>query len=85
MELLIQRGARVSYHDPYIPEFRVAGQELRSRRLTTTALAAADCVLIVADHSSFDYDWIVRQSRLVFDTRNATKSVVDGRAKIVKL
>jgi UDP-N-acetyl-D-glucosamine dehydrogenase len=85
MELLIQRGARVSYHDPYISEFRVAGQELRSRRLTTTALAAADCVLIVADHSSFDYDWIVRHARLVFDTRNATKSVVDGRAKIVKL
>jgi UDP-N-acetyl-D-glucosamine dehydrogenase len=85
MELLMQRGAKVSYHDPYVPKLAVAGQELQSRRLTPTALAAADCVLVVADHSSFDYAWIVRHSRLVFDTRNATRAVSDGRTKIVRL
>lgn len=85
MELLVHRGMALSYHDPHIPQLSIAGQTFRSRRLTPAALGAADCVLIVTDHSSFDYAWIVRHSRLVFDTRNATRRVLEGRTKIVRL
>ena len=52
--------------------------------LTADYLAGQDCVLIATDHSSYDYEFIVEHSRLVIDTRNATKSVTTGRQKIVK-
>jgi UDP-N-acetyl-D-glucosamine dehydrogenase len=85
MELLMQHGARVSYHDPYVPRLPVGGRVFRSRPLTVAALRAVDCVLIIADHSSLDYEWVVHHAPLVVDTRNATRGVKDGRAKIVKL
>ena len=44
-----------------------------------------DCVVIVADHTAYDYDWLVRHARLVVDTRNATRHVARGREKIVTL
>ncbi|MGH2372927.1 MAG: nucleotide sugar dehydrogenase, partial [bacterium] len=85
MELLIQHGAKVSYHDPYIPKLSIDGRVFRSRPLTPAALRAADCALIVADHSCFDFRWIVRHARLVLDTRNATRGVTEGQDKIVRL
>ena len=57
---------------------------LSSSELTPEFLAAQDCVLIATDHSSYDYDAIVRHARLVLDTRNATKRVTEGREKIRK-
>ena len=51
--------------------------------LTAEGLAAADAVLIATDHSVFDYEFVVRHSRLVVDTRNATRNVREGREKIV--
>ncbi len=85
MELLVQHGAKVSYHDPYIPKLSIGGRVFSSRPLTAAALRAVDCVLIVADHSCFDFRWIVRHARLVVDTRNATRDVDEGRVKIVRL
>lgn len=85
MELLIQHGAKVSYHDPYVPKLSFDSRAFTSRPLTAAALRSVDCVLIVADHSCFDYRWIVRHARLVVDTRNATREVEEGRAKIVRL
>jgi UDP-N-acetyl-D-glucosamine dehydrogenase len=85
IELLMQRGVKVSYHDPYVPKLAVAGRTLSSQPLTPSALRAVDCALIVADHSRLDYGKIVRHARLVIDTRNATRRVGDGRGKIVKL
>jgi UDP-N-acetyl-D-glucosamine dehydrogenase len=58
--------------------------EMTSTDLTPEFLAAQDCVLIATDHSAYDYELIVRHSRMVLDTRNATKSVADGREKIRK-
>ena len=55
-----------------------------SQELTPAYLAAQDCVLIATDHSAYDYDFIVEHSRLVLDTRNATKNVKEGREKIRK-
>ncbi len=85
MELLMQHGVKVSYHDPYVPRLSVAGRSFISRPLTPATLHAVDCVMIVADHSCFDYPWIVRHAKQVFDTRNATRTVEDGRTKISRL
>jgi len=85
MRLLEQREAKVSYNDPYVLEVSMNGYTLKSRRLTSKLLKKADCVVILTDHKSYDYFWIVKNSKLIFDARNATKDVKVGRKKIVKL
>ena len=87
IELLLNGGAEVSYNDPHIPRlphtrhFRIS---MDSSPLTAEYLASQDCVLIATDHSTYDYDFIVRHAPLVVDTRNATKNVRVGREKICK-
>jgi UDP-N-acetyl-D-glucosamine dehydrogenase len=56
---------------------------MRSVELTPERLGSYDCVLIATDHSSYDYEAIVRGAKLVIDTRNATRRVQSGREKIV--
>ena len=85
IELLKRRKVEVIYHDPYVPHVRVNGEVLDSSPLTADLLRDADCVVILTDHSCFDYDTIVRDARMVFDTRNATRDVTAGREKIVRL
>ncbi len=85
LELLEGWGLRTAYHDPLVPELRVGEATLKSEPLTAERLAAADCVLIHTDHSSYDYDWIVAHAPLVFDTRNATRAVQAERERIVRL
>ncbi len=85
MSLLEKDGARLAYHDPYVPEVDEAGIAMPSVELSSAALSSADCVIIITDHSSFDYEFIVRHSWLVVDTRNATAGVKDGRDKITLL
>lgn len=88
IDLLRARGAELSYHDPFVPKLpRVRHHEvpdLASSPLTAEFLASQDCVLIATDHSNVDYGLVVQHSRLVVDTRNATKGVVEGREKIRK-
>jgi len=87
MELLTERGARVDYHDPYFPrlhKMRRYDFRLSSIDLTPEALSGYDAVLIATNHSSYDYDSIVRNARLVVDTRNATCNVRQNREKIVR-
>jgi len=88
MDLLRQRGAVLSYNDPHVPKLpRMRHHDvpdLESRELTPEFLAEQDCVLIATDHSAYDYDFIVRHSQLVVDTRNATQQVIEGREKIRK-
>lgn len=71
IRLLEGQGARVTYFDPHVPRFREDGQEFRSVELTPDVVAAADCVMVVTDHSSVDYRMIKRMAKLVVDTRNA--------------
>jgi UDP-N-acetyl-D-glucosamine dehydrogenase len=71
LRLLEGQGARVSYHDPHVPCFSEDGRDFRSVALTPESVAAADCVMIVTDHSDLDYPMIRRTARLVVDTRNA--------------
>jgi len=87
IELLKERGAKVDYNDPYIPKthkMREYDLKMTSRPLSAAMLRGYDCVLISTNHSTYDYEWIVRHSKLVVDTRNATAGVKGGRRKIVK-
>ena len=89
IELLRDRGAEVSYHDPFIPtypsmrKFRI---DLRSVPLTPDTLRAMACVLILTDHDSVDYGMLSEHATLVVDTRNAMASVPlsKRRARVVK-
>jgi UDP-N-acetyl-D-glucosamine dehydrogenase len=72
IQLLEGKGAKVSYHDPFVASIRLEHE----RRMETTALTeewlkTADCVVIVTDHTNFDYAWVVANSHLIVDTRNA--------------
>jgi UDP-N-acetyl-D-glucosamine dehydrogenase len=71
IRLLEGQGARVAYSDPHVPCFSENGQEHRSVPLTQQSVAAADCIMIVTDHSAFDYSMVARHARVVVDTRNA--------------
>ncbi|HEX3274166.1 MAG TPA: nucleotide sugar dehydrogenase [Gemmatimonadales bacterium] len=71
IRLLEGQGARVSYHDPHVPAFEEDGHEFRSVPLDPATVAAADCVMIVTDHTAVDYHMIKRQAKLVVDTRHA--------------
>jgi UDP-N-acetyl-D-glucosamine dehydrogenase len=86
IELLKDKGAQVDYHDPYFPRLhrmRKYDFGMAAVEPTAEALASYDAVVIVTDHSSYDYAAIVRHARLVVDTRNATKEVKEHRDKIV--
>jgi UDP-N-acetyl-D-glucosamine dehydrogenase len=71
IRLLQGQGARVTYFDPHVPRFREDGKEFRSVELTPDVVAAADCVMIVTDHTVVDYRMIKRMAKLIVDTRNA--------------
>ena len=76
IELLQKEGAHVSYHDPYFPTIgRGRKYDLQMKCASLDDLAKYDCVLIVTDHSDYDYARIVREAQLVVDTRNATKGI----------
>lgn len=77
IKLLEDRGARVSYHDPYVPELRMESGTMAGVPLTEENLRLADCAVILTDHSDFDIPWITSCSRLVVDTRNATRGLED--------
>jgi UDP-N-acetyl-D-glucosamine dehydrogenase len=88
MELLLQKGAKVKYNDPHIPKLpsmrHYPGLKMESSPLTPELLKSQDVVLIVTDHSAYDWDHIVQHAQVVIDTRNACKAVTTGREKIVK-
>jgi len=73
IELLERAGAQVSYHDPHVPVFDVAGRVLRSTPLTPEYVAAQDCVLVVTDHDAIDWGMVARRATGVVDTRDALR------------
>lgn len=88
IELLKRRGVQVEYNDPYVPSLpksRKYDFGLESVPLSSENLKQFDCILIVTDHRSYDYSWIVSESALVVDTRNATANVRKDRDKVVLL
>ena len=79
--LLEHRGALVSYSDPHVPTLRLDGRVLEAE--PQAIAAAADCAVIITDHTAFDYAALVREAKLIVDTRNALKGF--DSAKIVRL
>ena len=85
IRLLAARGAKVTYHDPHVPEVELETWSAKSIELTDEALASCDLVVILTAHSGVDYDRVVARAPRVYDTRNATRGVKDGREKVRKL
>jgi UDP-N-acetyl-D-glucosamine dehydrogenase len=94
VDRLRAKGANVSYHDPFVSEIRFDdahtqgdGQPLSSISLSDDELKAADCVIIVTDHSNVDYQRVCRLAPLIVDTRNALNGDVrrDSKARIIRL
>jgi len=88
--LLEQKGARVAYHDPHVPRIHFdSGEGLSAEMLSVpnliAAVKSADCVVIVTNHSSYDYDAILDSARLVVDTRNALGSKGRDNPKVTRL
>jgi UDP-N-acetyl-D-glucosamine dehydrogenase len=79
MLLLERRGAVISYTDPHVPTLRLDSTQIAS----TDEFDSADCVVIVTDHTKFDYADLVRRAALIVDTRNALKAFHSD--KIVRL
>jgi UDP-N-acetyl-D-glucosamine dehydrogenase len=88
MELLLKKGAIVTYNDPHIPRLprmrHYPHLDMASQPLTPEYLRGQDCVLIATDHSAYDWPWIVERASLVVDTRNATKKLESHRERIVR-
>ena len=87
IELLHDRSATVTYHDPHVPQFpsmRKYRIDLRSVPLSPDELRAADAVLIVTDHAAVDYTLVGQHARLVVDTRDAMSRAIAPAARIVK-
>ena len=78
IQLLREKGATLSYNDPYVGKIQIAEDAMTSVELKDEILSSADCVVIGTDHSCYDYQHIVDVASLVFDTRGATKALKSG-------
>jgi UDP-N-acetyl-D-glucosamine dehydrogenase len=83
MKLLAERGAMLSYSDPFVPTVREEGIELDSLPLQNGTLADVDCVVVLTDHAGVDYRTVVELVPAVVDTRNALRGIVSE--KIIRL
>ena len=81
-ELLNQKGAQVTYHDPHIPSFVHEGCPRQSEPLNVELLHQQDCVVILTDHSAVDYQLVIHEAKLVFDTRNATRDLRERNSHV---
>ena len=88
MEKLLRMGAEVDYNDPYVERIpsgtRQTSYTPESVELTDEVLTGYDCVVVVTNHSCYDYQWVLDHSRLVVDTRNACAGLHDPDGKVVK-
>ncbi|NLH96714.1 MAG: nucleotide sugar dehydrogenase [Clostridiaceae bacterium] len=75
MDLLVRHGARLKYNDPYVPRITLRGKTYMSEPLTAETIGVADLVIITTAHGCYDYDFIEKHSKFIFDTRNAMKNI----------
>ncbi len=73
IHLLADKGARVDYHDPYVPSFRYDGMSMTGITNLVSALQKADCVVVATDHTTYDWRQIHQHARLIIDTRRAIR------------
>ncbi len=77
LDALVERGADLTYSDPCIPDINYNDIKLESSSITKELLSEVDCSVIVTEHSDFDYEYIVKHSKIIVDTRNALKGYKD--------
>jgi UDP-N-acetyl-D-glucosamine dehydrogenase len=85
IRMLIEKGAVLSYNDPFVATLRTNGKTLKSVNLTSANIVSQDCIIILTDHSTYDFQRIIAAAKLVVDTRNATKELQQFNDKIIKL
>jgi len=85
MRILSEKGANLIYNDPYVPTVRLGKNTINSTELSSDVIAQQDCVIILTDHSDYDFKTVVAGARLVIDTRNATKDLNAFTDNIIKL
>ena len=83
INILQKKNVRIDYYDPLIPYLRINHIKLRSIKLKKANLAKFDCVVIITDHSNVDYDFLLRNSSLIFDTRNVYAKTI--HKKIIRI
>jgi UDP-N-acetyl-D-glucosamine dehydrogenase len=83
IELLAPKVKSLSYNDPFVPELKTGWKKLKSVKLDEKLIQSFDCVLITTDHTNYDYNFIVKNAKLIVDTRNATRK--SKNTKIVKI
>ena len=81
IELLHKRNAHIDYADPYIPTVTLPGTTLTAVPLDDDHVKDADCVVIVTDHSTYDYAYLARTAALIIDTRNATSGIAESHIR----
>ena len=85
IDILSTKGASVSYHDPYIPALKYEHFDMESITINESNMKSFDCVVITTNHSSYDWDWIIKHSNHILDTRNATAHTKTNKSHVVKL
>jgi UDP-N-acetyl-D-glucosamine dehydrogenase len=85
MRLLSDKGAILSYNDPFVPSLQIGGRTLTSVELSPKEIAGQDCLVILTDHDGYDFRAILGSAKLAIDTRNATKELGEFKDRIIKL
>jgi UDP-N-acetyl-D-glucosamine dehydrogenase len=83
IDILHKRNIKVFYFDPLIPYLKLNHINLKSVELKKEKLKEFDCAVIATDHSNIDYDFLLENSKLIFDTRNKFKGVAND--KVIRL
>lgn len=79
IRMLIKEQAKVSYYDPFVPKISLVEVKLSSIKLTKQNISKIDCIVIVTDHSEIDYNFILKNAKLIFDTRNIYKNLKNSK------
>lgn len=82
ISLLRSKGARVFYFDPHVPSIEINGKLYKSIKLTRNNLLNKDCIVVITDHSDINYQFIRKNAKLIFDTRNVYKKNFDNIKKL---
>ena len=78
MKMLMDKGAALTYSDPFVPEVREEGLELKGIPVRDALESGVDCVVLLTDHTGFNYSEIVHLAPLIVDTRNALRDFIGG-------
>ena len=85
MRLLKDKGAILTYNDPFVTTLRLGSSILKSIDALPAEIEKHDCIIILTDHSSYDFRNIVQAAKLVVDTRNSTKDLHQFKDRVIKL